>query len=94
MDRDLLLAAGFKVKTYPDQEGEFLLKDMKLQNLPEAVQESLFLEIEEGDDQSAIVEVCPDQTIQFFVPAVEYHESYSLESAEGLELVRCAMQAK
>ncbi|MDF8363353.1 MULTISPECIES: hypothetical protein [Achromobacter] len=94
MERDLLLAAGFEVKTYADQEGEFLLKEMQLQHLPEAVQESLWLEIEEDDDQSAIVEVCPDQTIQFFVPAVEYHESYSLESAEGLELVRCAMQAK
>jgi hypothetical protein len=94
MDRDLLLAAGFKVKTYADQEGEFLLKDIQLQHLPEAVQQSLWLEIEEGDDQSAVVEVCPDQTIQFFVPALDYHESYSLESAEGRELVRCTMQVK
>lgn len=93
MERHLLLAAGFKVKTYSDQEGEYLRKDIQIEHLPEALQQDLHTQMMDCDDQSVVVEVCPDQSIQFFVPAVEYHEAYPLDSKQGHELVRCAMQA-
>jgi hypothetical protein len=67
IDREAMIAGGFVPTTYARQEGEFLVKRVPIECMPEAgarlVDEDL---IQSGMD--AITEICPDGTVQLYIP--------------------------
>lgn len=93
MDRDQLIAAGFKPTTYEGQAGEFLTKRCRVEDMPYAHEH-----VEDGDmvlgTMEAITEVTPDGRVQLLISDADYVEGpIAVDSDEGQALIADAVAA-
>lgn len=90
-----LKAAGFCLKTYKEQNGEFLAKETVIEGMPYAGQH-----LPDGDfilgTMKVITEVTPGGQVQMCIPEADtYFEGpHPFESEEGQALLRDAVEAK
>ncbi len=94
MDREILLAGGFVLRTYPGQVGEFLTKRTKVRDLPRACKHLVdgdFIE----DDFEVDTEVIPGNMVQLYIPDADYLEGpFPIGSEEGMALLQDALAAR
>lgn len=89
MDRSALISSGFTPRTYPDQDGEFLRIDSVLSKFLKWVSR---MDLDESDnDMQVIVEICPNNNVQIFVPDLDYFDIFPMASNEGKDLVNEAI---
>lgn len=69
-DRETLIQHGFVPTRYEGQEGEYLTKQVGVENLPALGRELIDHELVHPGDL-AIIEVCPNATVQFYVPGAD-----------------------
>ena len=85
--REILLASGFEPTRYEGQEGEFLLKKLRVGDMPYAREH-----IVDGDNiydtMMAYVEVIPGDQVQFFIEEAEYLDGpVPVSSEAGMSLL-------
>ena len=94
MEKAEFVAAGFVPTTYEGQEGEFLTKKVRVEQMPYAAKHLI-------DDDSifgtfeAITEVIPGGRVQLYIPDADYAEGpVPIGSEEGQALINDALAAK
>lgn len=93
LDRASLIAGGFQPTRYANQEGEFLVKRVPIERMPKAgarlVDEDL---VQSGMD--AITEICPDGTVQLYIPDCDVlDDRQPVESDAGRAMIADAIAA-
>lgn len=83
VDRDSLVQHGFAPTRYDGQDGEYLTKRLAVDALanlgPDLIR---FADLDPSE--LAIVEVCPDGTVQLYIPAADLlHGRHPLDSDSG-----------
>lgn len=94
MNREQLIAAGFQPTMYEGQEGEFLVKSVKVEAMPYAREHLIDNEMIFGDMQAS-TEVTPDGRVQLVIADADYVEGpIALETEEGRALLGDALEAQ
>lgn len=93
MNREQLVAAGFVPTTYEGQEGEFLVKRTKVEDMPYAREHLIDNDFIYGY-MEAVTEVTPDRRVQLMIAEVDYVEGpVALDTEEGATLLGDAVAA-
>lgn len=93
METELLLAKGFKIKTYEGQEGEFVSFTCKAESMP-YVSEYLVDDDFIFGDMDVFVEVTPAKTVHLYIPDADYMEGpFPVDSEDAQRLLREALAA-
>jgi hypothetical protein len=93
IDRETLVAGGFVPTRYEGQEGEFLVKRVPIERMPEAgkrlVDEDLIM-----SGMDAVTEICPDGNVQLYIPDADVlDDRQPAESDAGRAMIADAIAA-
>lgn len=92
-ERAMLVRHGFSPVRYDGQEGEFLVAKLTIQALPNIAPLVIDQDLV-SDEDLAVVEVCPDATVQLYLPSSDILcGRHSMHSREGQAILADAYHA-
>lgn len=86
--RQQLLDQGFSAVTYPEQEGEFLIKWVEVRHLQDVFHDSHM-----EPDMAASIEACPNGILQVYVPDTDSLDTCALGSDGAQRYIKIAARA-